>query len=69
MTHKVFEGNTYTCILTGVDVTSRYAVARALRTKNESEIPFFLETINKKDVVLKYLKVFQCDNGSDLRVM
>ena len=33
MPHNVFEGNTYRYILTGIDVVSRYNVARPLRTK------------------------------------
>ena len=33
MPHNVFEGNTCKYILTGIDVASRYNVARTLRTK------------------------------------
>ena len=60
-----FEGNTYKYILTGVDVASRYNAARALMTKKASKAVFALEVIYKK--VGKYQKVFQCDNGSDLK--
>ena len=33
MPHNLFEGSTYKYILTGIDVASRYKVARPLRTK------------------------------------
>ena len=33
MPHNLFEGNTYKYILTGIDVASRYKVARPLKTK------------------------------------
>ena len=67
MPHNVFEGNTYKYILTGVDVASRYKVARPLRTKNSSEVAFKLEAIYKKGSVFKYSRVFQCDNGSEFK--
>ena len=67
MPHNLFEGNTYKYILTGIDVTSRYKVARPLRTKKSSEVAFVLEAVNKKGVVFKYPKVFQCENGSELK--
>ena len=65
MPHNLFEGNMYKCILTGIDVASRYKVARPLRTKKSSEVAFVLEAIYKKGGVFKYLKVFQTDNGSE----
>ena len=37
---NVFEGNTYLCILAGADVSSRYKLARALRTKKANETAF-----------------------------
>ena len=67
MPHNVFEGNTYKYILTGVDVTSRYKVARPLRTKNSSEVAFVLQAIYKKGGVFKYPKIFQSDNGSEFK--
>ena len=68
MPHNLFEGNTYKYILTRIDVASRYKVARPLRTKKSSEVAFVLEAaIYKKSGVLKYPKVFQCDNGSELK--
>ena len=33
MPHNLFEGNTYKYILTGIDLVSRYNIARPLRTK------------------------------------
>ena len=67
MPHNLFEGNTYKYILTGIDVASRYRVARALKSKKSSEVVFVLEAIYKKGGVFKYLKAFQCDNGSEFK--
>ena len=67
MPHNLFEGNTYKYILTGIDVASRYKVARTLRTKKSSEVAFVLEAIYKKGGVFKYPKTFQCDNGSEFK--
>ena len=67
MAHNLFEGNTYKYILTGIDVASRYKVARPLKTKKSSEVAFVLEAIYKKGGVFKYPKVFQCDNGSEFK--
>ena len=67
MRHNLFEGNTYKYILRGIDVTSRYKVARSLRTKKSSEVVFVLGAIYKKCGVLKYPKAFQCDNGSEFK--
>ena len=53
----------YTSILTGMDVASRYKVARPLKNKKSSKVAFVLEAIYKKCVVFKYPKAFQCDNG------
>ena len=64
--HNVFEGNTYKYILTGVGVASRYKVARSLKTKKVSEVSFVLEAMYGGGV-LKYPKVFQCDNGSEFK--
>ena len=67
MPHNVFKGNTYKYILLGVDVASRYKVARPLRTKKPSKLGFALEAIYKKVGVFKYPKVFQRDNGSEFK--
>ena len=67
MPHNLFEGNTYKYILTGIDVASRYKVARPFKTKRSNEVAFLLEAIYKKGGASKYPKVFQCDNGSDFK--
>ena len=67
MPHNLFEGNTYKYILTGIDVASRYKVARPLMTKKSNEVAFVLEGIYKKGSVFKYPKTFQCDNGSEFK--
>ena len=67
MPHNFFERKTYKCILTDIDVASRYKVARPLRTKKSSEVAFVLEAICKKGIVFKYPKTFQCDNGSEFK--
>ena len=67
MPHNLFEGNTYKYILTGIDVASRYKVARTLRTKKSSEVAFVLEAIYKKGGVFKYPKMFQCHNGPEFK--
>ena len=67
MPYNLFEGNIYKYIFTGIDVTSRYKVARPLRTKKSSEVAFVLEAIYKKGGVFKYPKTFQCDNGSEFK--
>ena len=53
MPNNVFEGNTYKYILKGVDVASRYKVARPLRTRKSSEVAFVSEAIYKKGGVFK----------------
>ena len=48
MPHNLFEGNTYKYILIGIDMASRYKVARPLRTKKSSEVAFVLEAMYKR---------------------
>ena len=67
MPHNLFEGNTYKYILTGIDIASRYKVARPLRTKKSREVTFSLEAICKRSGVFKFPKTFQCDNGSEFK--
>ena len=67
MSHNVFEGNTYKYILTGIDLASRYTVARALRTKKSSKATFVLESVYKEGGVFKYPKVCQCDNEPEFK--
>ena len=64
MPHNFFEGNMYRYLLTGVDVASRYGVAKPLTTKKTIEVVFVLKAIYKKDGTFKYPKVLQIDNGS-----
>ena len=50
--------------LTGVDVASRYGVAKPLTAKKPIEVVFVLKAIYKKGGAFKYPKVLQIDNGS-----
>ena len=67
MPHNVFEGNTYKHLLSGIDVASRYSVAKPLMTKKSSEVAFVSGAIYKKGGEFKYPKVFQCDNGFEFK--
>ena len=67
MPHNLFEGNTYKYILTGIDVASRYKIARPLRTKKSSEVAFLLKAMYKKGGVFKYPKVLQIDNAYEFK--
>ena len=68
MPHDKFQGSVYKYILTGVDVASRYKVAKPLRTKKASDVAFLLKNIyESKDNPLKWPEVFQCDNGSEFK--
>ena len=68
MPHNVFEANTYKYVLSGVDVASRYKVAKPLTTKKSSEVAFMLGAIyKKKGGLFKYPKAFQIDNGSEFK--
>ena len=67
MPHNLCEWNIYKYILAGVDVASRYKVARPLRTKKSSKVAFVLQAIYKKGGVFKYPKVLQIDNGSEFK--
>ena len=64
---NLFERNTYKYILTGIDVASRYKVARPLRTKTSSKVAFVLEVIYKKGGMFRYPKTFQRDDGSEFK--
>ena len=68
MPHDKFQGSVYKYILTGVDVASRYKVAKPLRSKKASDVAFFLKNIyESKSNPLKWPEVFQCDNGSEFK--
>ena len=55
-------GNKYKYILAGIDAASRFKVVRLLRTKQGSDVVEMIADIHKVGP-LKYLKIFQCDNG------
>ena len=65
--HNVFKGITWKYVLTGIDVASRYKVARPRKTKKSSGVALELKAIYKKGAVFKYPKAFQCDNGSEFK--
>ena len=68
MPHDVVYGSTYKYILTGVDVASRYIIARPLCTKKASDVEFLLKTIYEdKKIPLNYPTEFRCDNGSEFK--
>ena len=67
MPHSFFEGNKSKYLLSGVDIASRYRVARPLTTKKSSEVAFVLGAIYKKGGAFKYPKVLQIDNGSKFK--
>ena len=68
MPHNFFEGNTYKDILSGIDIVSKYRVARPLTTKKSSEVSLVLGAIyKKKGGAFKYPKVLQIDNGSKFK--
>ena len=68
MPHDKFQGSTYKYILTGVDIASRYKIAKPLRTKKARNVAFLLKTIyESKANPLTFPEVFQCDNGSEFK--
>ena len=60
------DGSKYKYILAGIDVASKFKVARPLRTKQARDVPEMIADIYKV-VPLKYPKIFQCDNGSEFK--
>ena len=56
----------YKYILAGIDAASRYKVARPLRTKQARNVAEMIADIYKVGP-LKYLKIFQRDNGSEFK--
>ena len=67
MPHNLFEGNTYKDILTDVDVTSRYKIARPLRTKKSSEVAFVLKQSIKRVMCLNTQRRFNVIMGQNLK--
>ena len=59
-------GNKYKYILSGIDVASRYKVARPLRTKQAKDVAEMIADIYKVGP-LTYPKIFQCNNGSEFK--
>ena len=59
-------GNKYKYILAGIDATSRYKVARPLRTKQARDMAEMIAEIYKVGP-LTYPSRFQCDNGSEFK--
>ena len=59
-------GNKYKYILAGIDATSRFKVARPLRTKQARDVAEMIADIYKIGP-LTYPKIFQCDNGSEFK--
>ena len=66
MPQDTLYGNKYKYILAGIDVASRYKVARPLRTKQAKEVSEMISDIYKVGP-LTWPKVFQCDNGSEFK--
>ena len=59
-------GNKYKYILSGTHVASRYKVARPLKTKQAKDVADMIADIYKVGP-LTYLRIFQCDNGSEFK--
>ena len=59
-------GNKHKYILAEIDATSRYKVARPLRTKQAHDVAKMIADIYNIGP-LTYPKLFQCDNGSEFK--
>ena len=59
-------GSKYKYILAGNDATSRFKVARPLRTKQARDVAEMIADIYKVGP-LKFPKIFQCDYGSEFK--
>ena len=59
-------GSKYKYILAGIDAASRNKVTRPLRTKQARDMAEMIADIYKVGP-LTYLKIFQCDNGSEFK--
>ena len=59
-------GNKYEYILAGIDVVSRYIVARPLRTKQARDVTEMIVDIYMVEPLM-YPSTFQCDNGSEFK--
>ena len=59
-------GNKYKHILSGINVASRYKVARPLKTKQAKDVADMIADIYKVGL-LTYPEIFQYNNGSELK--
>ena len=59
-------GNKYRYILARIDTTSRYKVARLLRTKQAKDVADMIANIYKVGP-LTYPSTFQCNNDSEFK--
>ena len=66
MPGNMLYGNKYKYILSGIDVVSRYKVARPLRTKQVKEVAEKIADTYKVGP-LTYPKIFECDNASEFK--
>ena len=66
MLSDMLYGSKYEYILSGIDVASRYKVARPLRTKQAADIATMIADIYKVGL-LTYPRIFQCDNGGEFK--
>ena len=58
--------NKYKYMLSGIDVASRYKVARPLRSKQAKDVANMITDIYKVGL-LTYPRIFQCDNGNEFK--
>ena len=66
MPSDMLYGNMYKYILSGIDVASKYKVARPMRTKQAADIANMIADIYKVGP-RTCLRIFQCDNGSEFK--
>ena len=66
MPSNMLYGNKYKYILSGIDVASRYKVARPMRIKWAKDVAYIIADIYKVGP-LTYPKIFRCDNGSEFK--
>ena len=66
MPSDVLNRNEYKYILPGINVTSRYKVARPLRRRQAKNVAEMIADIYRVGP-RTYPKIFQCDNGSEFK--
>ena len=67
MPSETLHGNKYKYVLSGIDVASRYKVARPMTIKQAADVADMIADIFKVGP-LTYPTVFQCDNESEFKV-